>query len=235
MSFYIAKKKYWEKKFEEAKNENPELDITKFIPYEYYRFKVSSKSNIKPNWKKEVKFLDLDKIISEQLNYLKIDERIYNLYKLAFERQLKQKEIETKNKRESLKLQIWQLEKQLNNLIINNLWKKLDNKEKEIYEKEKNRLQEAIDILQEDLNSLNSDFRDYLLEVETFFDLLNKTSEYYTKAKPVRKKKIVKLFFSNIIVGKKTVKLTIKPEFKELFSHLVDLTGIEPVSRHKAV
>ena len=85
------------------------------------------------------------------------------------------------------------------------------------------------------MSKLNNSIRDKVLEIEIFFDLLKKASEIYQKASIVRKRKIVKILFSNLIIWDNWAYLVVKPELKDIFTHLVDLTGIEPVSRHKAV
>jgi len=60
--------------------------------------------------------------------------------------------------------------------------------------------------------------------MEAFFDLLKKASDTYQRTSIVRKRKIVKILFSNLIIWTNWAYLVVKPEFKELFTDMVDPT-----------
>jgi len=239
-SFYIAKKKQWQEKLEKEKKINPNISLADIVPKKYLYYKVSSKSKFfwkEVNWikLKNIKAEIFERLIIKNLKNINISEETYEQYKIAFLKKLEQKEEENKHKRKVLQLQINNLRSKLDKLLVNKLYENLDDEEANKYKQERENLEDSIAYYEAELSKLNNSIRDKVLEIEVFFDLLKKAPEIYQKASIVRKRKIIKILFSNLIIWGNWAYLVVKPELKDIFTHLVDLTGIEPVYRSKAV
>jgi len=106
--------------------------------------------------------------------------------------------------------------------------------EKEIILQEKENLIKKISSLKEEINSFELK-RNYILEFSIFWNIWYYLVNHIHNNKECRYLRFYEIFTSTIIITAKGAIVPIFSDIRLIYTRLVDLTGIEPVYRSKAV
>jgi len=234
-SFYLQKARKRKNKIITLQKKNISYSIDSLnIPIKSLHYKIPKKSKVY----NKITFISTDKILNILYNNLlnfTFNKRLLNDILDKWEKQI-QNNILEKNSRETyIKEQISNLEKQLRTILIDNKLINLSEIEKDLLEKEKQNIIKKISSLKEELNNLSTNTRNYILEYKIFWNIWYYLANLNINNTKGRYLKLFEFFASTLIITTKEPILSYFPHIKEIYARLVDLTGIEPVYRHKAV
>lgn len=104
-------------------------------------------------------------------------------------------------KRRKLQLQINHTSSLMENYARNfNRQNNPDEFQKKVYQTDISRYQDQIDYLQQELGKLSVDHRNAIMELDAFIQGIGEMHKTYDDSPYVRKRKIARLLFSNIII-----------------------------------
>ena len=104
-------------------------------------------------------------------------------------------------KRRKLQLQINHTSSLMENYARNfNRQHNPDELQKKVYQTDISRYQDQIDYLQQELGKLSVDHRNAIIELDAFIQGIGEMHKTYDDSPYVRKRKIARLLFSNIII-----------------------------------
>lgn len=104
-------------------------------------------------------------------------------------------------KRRKLQLQINHTSSLMENYARNfNRQNNPDEFQKKVYQTDISRYQDQIDYLQQELGKLSVDHRNAIIELDAFIQGIGEMHKTYDDSPYVRKRKIARLLFSNIII-----------------------------------
>jgi len=140
-----------------------------------------------------------------------------------------------KTKIKVLEKEVKILEEELRNIIFNkDIINNSNNIEKEIILQEKENLIKKNSSLKEEINSFELK-RNYILEFSIFWNIWYYLVNHIHNNKECRYLRFYEIFTSTIIITAKGAIVPIFSDIRLIYTRLVDLTGIEPVYRSKAV
>jgi DNA invertase Pin-like site-specific DNA recombinase len=232
-SFYIAKSRYWKNKLIVLQKTNPNVDFKDLnIPINYFLYSVSKKSKIYSK-KKQVRLSEILDTFKEELLNINFDKYTREILLDEWEKYINGTVNSIIKKQKLVKYELEKNNKKLKQIIVDTNFSELSFIEQQILEREKNNLIKKIISLKSQSN--NKLQRDYLLDYKKLMNIWFFLIDNKEKLYKVRDSKFLKLFVPNFIVTWNGSKLLIFDEIYKLSRCLVDLTGIEPVYRHKAV
>jgi len=173
-------------------------------------------------------------MFKKQVLDINFNKQILNNLIKAGEKHLKQILTLNKEKQNIFKNELNQLNKKLKKIVIDTNLSDLTPIEQQILDREKKEIIKKIISLKSKSESSILD-KNYIEKYTKFLNIwyllaLNKDNLY-----KVRESKFLELFASNFIISSNTSKLVIFDEIYNISLLLVDLMGIEPMYRHKAV
>lgn len=212
LTFELPNPKRFRNALTKLKVSNPEATLKDIVKPSQIKYKLAG---IKIN-EKQLSF-DGEMLISCVSEYFKhcfkVNEKSYEIYR---EFQLKDYDVTMKKineKRRVLQNQFNHTSSLMENYARSfNKQNNPDELQKKVYHEDIQKYQDQLDYLQKELNETSVNHRNAILDLDAFVQGLSKLGESYDKATYVRKRKIVSLLFSNIIItSEKQVKFEAKP------------------------
>lgn len=213
---YLPNVKRYYDKIKKAKKEWKNLSLKDIVKPNQIRYKTSSDSK---EYKIDITFAEIDKIILKALSSFKIWEKEFEEYKKFTNERLENIIKENKEKISRKNTEISRIKKQRDEYISKNMWIKKDKLEEKIYNEEKGKFENKINFVRKEIEEIETYERNEIVELEAFINIISNAKKYYQKANYVQKGKIAKILFLNIIVeNKKSLKIQVKPELQSLFN-----------------
>lgn len=227
LSFYVVTKNRFRKKLKKLQVENPDLILADVVESKHIRYRNAVKKS--SSYGTEVKYEQIELLIIEALDSMKIDDKTYEKFVLYFKTQYDKREEERKLELHRTNLALSGAEHRFKQHVLQVKPNDMTVKEQEIYGNERKRLESVVKSLEADVKELKKDSRNKILEFIAFCDLFKDTSKKFKKATYVQKRKITQLLFLNItITDDSQVIIRPKPELEGLFSQMGRPTGLEP-------
>ena len=216
-TFSLPNKKRFDNKIKEGWRKWKKLSLKDVVEPHQVIYESKNKASKYRNY--SVRLSDIDEEIIEKLGRFKIWEREFEEYMKFTNTQLDKIQCTNQEKISKKNAEIGRLKGQKKQYIKDNMSIKKDTEESLIYEETKIGFDKKIKFLRKEVENIDDGERNEIFELEVFIDTLNQAQEYYKKADYVRKGKIAKVFFSNILIThEKRLEIQVKPVFKPLFN-----------------
>lgn len=201
------------KKLIELRESNPKALFADFIKPHQIKLKCSQ-NNL------SITLEDVDKVIRKKLKQLHVTQEQYDAYLQYTHDKLDMDFQEINYERQKHQLRINQNRSQRQGYMKKNLenLNSMGADEKKIYEGEKQEYLNKIEFHENQIKKLDTEEEAIVFNTEILLKFMKNAVQYYDKSDYVRKEKIIKILFSNIVVNeKKRLSLAVKPDLASLF------------------
>lgn len=213
LSFNLPNKKRFEEK---RKSRGVEVSISDVVMPSQVLYTCKNKTSKFLNY--SVTWEDINQKMEELLGTLKVTDADYNKYENFCVSKLTVLTENSKRKRKEIDLQISRIETEKSDYIRTNMGISKDAEEQKIYDEQKKAFDTKKAILEQKKQDVSTKENHEILELEAFIGVLKDSKKYYRDSSNVRKRKVIKLLCSNMILDeKKKLHITVKPWLEKLF------------------
>ena len=208
----------YKKKLIEAQKTNPEATLSDVIEPHQLVYELTNKKSEYYKYKIKINFRDIQNPLLKVLKKMKLKEEHYEEYVSYMKSGAETKMNEIDEERNMLEARRMTNEGLYNKFVRNNLWKKRDKKEEEIYQKEKRAYEETTKQLDFELKNLATQKRNKILEFEAITTMLKNADEYYESVSYVQKREFAKILGLNIQISPQNkLNIAVPEGINELF------------------
>lgn len=204
------------KKLEILQETKPGATLKDVVKPENIKYSVRVKGS--KYYKRTIKYSDIEKSLIWFLKNIKINKEKAKEYREFVQKQYAFGSKEYMTKRKQLQLSYNNVTSDRDEYLQKMMWKDLDPNEEKIYQKKKNEFESTLQNIKSEQEALESINRDLILEFEALGKLAENIVMYYKKSDYVRKRSLISIFVSHIVVTKqKKLTIAVKPIFESLF------------------
>jgi len=204
------------KKLEKLQETEPGATLKDVVKPENIKYSVRVKGS--KYYKRTIKYSDIEKSLIWFLKNIKINKEKAKEYREFVQKQYAFGSKEYMTKRKQLQLSYNNVTSDRDEYLQKMMWKDLDTNEEKIYQKKKNEFESTLQNIKSEQEALESINRDLILEFEALGKLAENIVMYYKNSDYVRKRSLISIFVSHIVVTKqKKLTIAVKPIFESLF------------------
>ena len=204
------------KKLEKLQETEPWATLKDVVKPQNIKYSVRVKQS--EYYKRTIKYSDIEKSLIWFLKNIKINKEKADEYREFVKKQYAYWSEEYMTRRKQLQGSYNNVVEAREIYLEKMMWKDLDPNEEKIYKKKKNEFEATIQNIKSEQDALECNNRNLILEFEALGRLAENIVKYYKKSDYVRKRKLISIFVSHIVVTKqKRLTIAVKPIFKSLF------------------